>query len=29
MEELMQIIQQDPELWELVEQLKHQEQEPH
>ena len=28
MEELMQIIQQDPELWELVEQLKHQDQEP-
>ena len=24
MEELLKIIQQDPELWELVEQLKHQ-----
>ena len=28
MEELLRIIQQDPELWELVEQLKHQDQEP-
>ena len=28
MEELLKIIQQDPELWELVEQLKHQDQEP-
>ena len=24
MEELIQLIQQDPELWEIVEQLKHQ-----
>ena len=28
MEELLRIIQQDQELWELVEQLKHQDQEP-
>ena len=26
MEELLKIIQQDPELWEIVEQLKHQDQ---
>ena len=28
MEELLQMIQQDPELWELVEQLKHQDEDP-
>ena len=28
MEELLKIIQQDPELWELVEQLKHQDEDP-
>tara|TARA_B100000900_G_C20317367_1_gene608706 strand:+ start:104 stop:388 length:285 start_codon:yes stop_codon:yes gene_type:complete len=28
MEELLKMIQQDPELWNIVEQLKHQEQEP-
>ena len=27
MEELIRIVQNDPELWELVEQLKHQDQE--
>ena len=28
MEELLKIIQQDPELWEMVEQLKHQDEDP-
>ena len=28
MEELLKLIQTDPELWEIVEQLKHQDEEP-